>query len=272
MEPWQAALLGLVEGLTEYLPVSSTAHLLLAQRAMGMPQNTTANAFAICIQLGAILAVFALYRQRLAQVALGAVGRDVAGRRLLINLVVAFVPAAAIGKLFDEPIERVLYGLWPVVFAWFVGGLFLLWLARRKLATPGIGLEALGIASAVIIGLCQCAALWPGVSRSLATMAAGLLCGLSLAAAIEFSFLLGLLTLGAATMYKGLQQGSSLFETYGALNLMIGLAVAFVSAWVSVRWMVRSLNARTLAFFGWYRMGLAILVALLITRGLLEVN
>lgn len=270
MEPWQAAVLGLVEGLTEYLPVSSTAHLLLAQRALGLPGGSESNAFAICIQLGAILAVFALYRHRLLQVARGMLGMDAAGRRLLVCLVVAFVPAAIIGMLFDDPIERYLFGLWPVVAAWLAGGVFLLWLARRRQAAPGLGLEALLWSTAAIIGLCQCAALWPGVSRSLATIAGGLLCGLSLVAAIEFSFLLGLLTLTAATLYKGLQQGSQLLEAYGAVNLAIGLIVAFVSAWISVRWMVRALNSRTLAAFGHYRIALAVVVGLLIAGGYLE--
>lgn len=272
MDVWQAALLGLVEGLTEYLPVSSTAHLLLTQRALGLPQTEAANAFAICIQAGAILAVFALYRKRLARVAAGLVGRDAEGRRLFVKLAVAFVPAAVIGKLFDEPIERVLYGLWPVVAAWIAGGVFLLWLARRGTLESGAGLESLTPRVAAIIGLCQCAALWPGVSRSLATIAGALLCGLGLAAAIEFSFLLGLLTLGAATLYKGAQHGGSLLEAYGGTNLSIGLVVAFASAWLSVRWMVRSLDARGLAGFGWYRIGLASVVAVLLLTGVLQAN
>ncbi|HUR29298.1 MAG TPA: undecaprenyl-diphosphate phosphatase [Planctomycetota bacterium] len=270
MDLWQAALLGLVEGLTEYLPVSSTAHLLLAQRALGLPQSDAANAFAICIQAGAILAVFALYHRRLARVAAGVVGRDVEGRRLFLSLAIAFVPAAVIGKLCDEPIERVLFGLWPVVAAWLAGGVFLLLLARRDALEDGAGIEALTPKIAAIIGLCQCAALWPGVSRSLATIAGGLLCGLGLAAAIEFSFLLGLLTLGAATVYKGAQQGSNLLDTYTLTSMLAGLCVAFVSAWLSVRWMVRSLGARALAWFGVYRIGLASVVAVLLALGVLH--
>ncbi len=270
MDLWQAALLGLVEGLTEYLPVSSTGHLLLAQRAMGIPVSEASNAFAICIQAGAILAVFALYRARLAQVARGVVGRDPAGRALFKNLAVAFVPAAVIGKLFHDPIELMLFGLWPVVGAWLVGGLFLCWLSRRKFAEGGVALESMGWTSAAIIGLCQCAALWPGISRSLATIAAGLLCGLGLARAIEFSFLLGLLTLGAATTYMAFQQGPQLLEAYGVLAPMVGLSVAFVAAWLSVRWMVRTLDARTLAGFGVYRVLLAGVVAVLLTLGVIE--
>lgn len=270
MDIWQAAVLGLVEGLTEYLPVSSTGHLLLAQRALGLPADLDSNAFAICIQSGAILAVFALYRRRIGEVFLGLAGRHAAGRRLLVNLVAAFVPAAVIGVLFDDRIEQHLFGLRPVVGAWAVGGLFLLWLARRDLTRAGSGLEDLGWRTAAIVGLCQCAAMWPGVSRSLATIAGGLLCGMGFAAAIEFSFLLGLLTLGAATAYAGLKQGHSLLEHYGAASLAAGLLVAFVSAWLSVKWMVRSLNARTLAGFGVYRLVLAAVVAGLLFAGVLE--
>ena len=151
-----------------------------------------------------------------------------------------------------------------------VGGLFLLWLARRKIAEQGLTLESIRPSTAAIIGLCQCAALWPGVSRSLATIAGALLCGLGLAAAIEFSFLLGLLTLGAATLYKGWQHGALLHESYGWTMILLGLSVAFVSAWLSVRWMVRSLNSRSLALFGWYRIALASLVALLLVLSVLK--
>jgi undecaprenyl-diphosphatase len=270
MDAWQAALLGLVEGLTEYLPVSSTGHLLLAQRLLGIPQSSAANAFAICIQAGAILAVFELYRGRLVQVAAGIAGRDKDGRALFKNLLLAFVPAALIGKLLDEPIERLLFGLWPVAAAWAAGGLLLLWIARRRIRDAGLGVEAITPAIAAIIGLCQCAALWPGVSRSLATVAGGLLCGLSLAAAVEFSFLLGLLTLGAATIYKGAQQWSTLHDAYTMTSLLLGVGVAFISAGISVRWMIRSLNARSLEYLAWYRIGLAVLVAALLAAGVVK--
>lgn len=272
MDAWQAALLGLVEGLTEYLPVSSTGHLLLTQRALGIAKGDAANAFAICIQSGAILAVFALYRARLFQGARGLLGRDPQGARLCRNLAVAFLPAAVIGKCFDDRIESVLFGLWPVVAAWFVGGCFLLWLARRDLDRTGLDFERITWITAALIGLCQCAALWPGISRSLATIAGGLLCGLSLAAAIEFSFLLGLLTLGAATAYKAVQHGDNLIESFGPAALAIGVVTAFVSAWLSVRWMVRALDRRRLAWFGYYRMVLAVAVAALLAAGWIEAN
>jgi len=261
MDIWQALILGLVEGITEYLPVSSTGHLLIAQRWLGIEASRAANAYAIVIQAGAILAVLGLYRQRVAAVALGLLGRHDAGRRLLVALVVAFVPAAVIGFLLDDPIERLLFGPWPVVAAWAAGGLLLLALGPRIQARGGQALEQLRPAAALWIGLAQCAALWPGVSRSMATILGGVAVGLSLSAAVEFSFLLGLLTLGAATSYKALSSGSLLLQTYGALPLVVGFLAAWVSATLAVRWMVGWLQRRGLTLFGWWRLAAAGIVA-----------
>jgi undecaprenyl-diphosphatase len=269
MELWQALILGLVEGLTEYLPVSSTGHLLIAQRWLGIESSPAANAYAIVIQAGAILAVLGLYRQRVGQVALGLLGRHTSGKRLLLALVVAFVPAALIGFLLDDPIERLLFGPWPVVAAWAAGGVLLLALGQRIQSQGGQALEELLPRAALWIGLAQCAALWPGVSRSMATILGGVAVGLSLSAAVEFSFLLGLLTLGAATAYKALSSGTLLLQTYGPLPLVVGFLAAWVSATLAVRWMVGWLNRRGLTLFGWWRLAAAGVVAawLLITGG-----
>ncbi|MBM3992359.1 MAG: undecaprenyl-diphosphate phosphatase, partial [Planctomycetes bacterium] len=132
MELWQAALLGLVEGLTEYLPVSSTGHLILVQRALGLEASAAHNAFAICIQSGAIAAVALLYRERMLEMLRGLAGIEPRGRRLLLRVLAAFVPAAVLGKLFDEQIEALLFGLWPVVAAWAVGGGVILFVALRR--------------------------------------------------------------------------------------------------------------------------------------------
>ncbi len=215
MELWQALILGLVEGLTEYLPVSSTGHLLVVQRLLGIEASEAANAFAIVIQGGAIAAVLLLYHRRVGQMFLGLAGREAAGRRLLVALVVAFLPAAAAGFAAEERIEQYLFGPWPVVAAWAVGGAFLIWIAPRIRQREGRPIEDVTWRIALIIGLAQCAALWPGVSRSLATILGGLAAGLSLAAAVEFSFLLGLLTLGAATAYKALDSGAAMVAAYG---------------------------------------------------------
>src|ERR1044071_8681830 len=126
MELWQALILGLVEGLTEYLPVSSTGHLVVTQRLLGIGASEAANAYAIAIQAGAIAAVLGLYRNRVGQICLGLVGRDREGKQLLLALVLGFIPAAILGVLFDEKIERFLFGPWPVVAAWTLGGVLLL--------------------------------------------------------------------------------------------------------------------------------------------------
>ncbi len=254
MEIWQALVLGLVEGITEFLPVSSTGHLLVTQKLMGLPQNEATNAFAIAIQAGAMFAVFALYRARIIALVNGLFGKDPEGRSVLIALVVAFLPAAILGVLFDELIELHLFGPWPVVGAWAVGGLVILLLNRRIRKPGGNLLETLEWRGALIIGLAQCLAMWPGVSRSLAAILGGIAVGLSLTAAVEFAFLLGLVTLGAATAYKAVTCGALMLETFGPLPLALGFITALVSAVVAVRWMVAWLNTRGLAVFGWWRL------------------
>ena len=272
MDYFQALVLGLVEGLTEYLPVSSTGHLLLAQRLMGIESSTAADAFAISIQGGAILAVLGLYRARVAQMAMGLFGRDETGRSLLINLVSAFVPAAVLGLLLEKPIKKYLFGgdewgMWPVVAAWFVGGLAILAVSfarRRRGDSPsaGLDLDQLTIRMALIVGFAQCIAMWPGVSRSLITIVGGVLVGLSLPAAVELSFLLGVITLTAATLYDALKHGPEMLTTYGVVPLLIGFVSAWISAVLAVKWMVGYLKSHGMEIFGWYRLALAIAVAI----------
>lgn len=271
MDNFQAFILGLVEGLTEYLPVSSTGHLLLAQRLMGIESSTASDAFAICIQAGAILAVLGIYRQRVGQMMLGAIGRNKTGQRLLINLVSAFVPAAVLGLLLEKPIKKYLFGgdawgLWPVVAAWLVGGIAILAVSfarRRRGSSPttGLDLEQLTIRMALIVGFAQCLAMWPGVSRSLITIVGGVLVGLSLPAAVELSFLLGVITLSAATAYDALKHGPEMLATYGATPLLIGFGAAWLSAVLAVKWMVGYLKSHGMEIFGWYRVALAFAVA-----------
>ncbi|AKF05978.1 undecaprenyl-diphosphate phosphatase [Sandaracinus amylolyticus] len=269
MELWQALLLGIVEGLTEYLPVSSTGHLLVTQRILGIPESDASNAYAIAIQAGAIVAVLALYRKRVGQMALGAIGRDPIGAKLAMCVIVAFLPAAIVGFALDDLIESVLFGPWPIVVAWVVGGVVILWFARTKRSQEGRSLEELGWRAALAIGAVQCIAMWPGVSRSLATILGGVAVGLSLSAAVEFSFLLGLVTLGAATAYKSLQHGATMLEAYGPLPVAIGFVAAWIAAVVSVRFMVGWLNERGLGIFAWWRFGAAAIVVAMIAAGML---
>jgi undecaprenyl-diphosphatase len=282
----QAAVLGMVEGLTEYLPVSSTGHLLLAARIMGIGagENLTAaeaarikeasDAYTICIQAGAILAVLGLYFRRVRQMLQGLLGKDNEGRQMLLNVLAAFLPAAVIGLLFNKLIKSYLFGIWPVVLAWLVGGLAILAVSRwnrgrDQSGAGGRSLVELSWRLALVIGFIQCLAMWPGVSRSLVTIVGGLLVGLSLAAAVEFSFLLGLLTLGAATAYDALKHGQLMLQTFDALALAVGVLFAFASALLSVKWMVGYLQRHGLAIFGYYRVALALLVGALLLTGTL---
>jgi undecaprenyl-diphosphatase len=254
-----AVVLGLVEGVTEYLPISSTGHLLVVERVLGLDEppvrKDALDTYTVVIQIGAIAAVLGLYRKRVLRITEGLIGRSAEGRKLLIALLVAFVPAAIIGKGGESVITDKLLKPWPVVAAWIVGGVVLVaaWpiIAARPSRTADVALmtwqQALGI------GAMQAIALWPGTSRSFVTILGGVLVGLSLAAAVEFAFLLGLLTLTAATAYSLLKDGSTLFDTFGIVSPIVGIVVAGVAAWLSVKWMVGFLNHRGLAPFGWYR-------------------
>jgi undecaprenyl-diphosphatase len=278
VEWWEAAVLGLVEGVTEYLPVSSTGHLILAAWLLGLesPESREALAtFEIAIQGGAILAVLGLYRARVAQMARGLAGRDPAGRRLLGQIALAFLPAALLGPLLDDPIEEHLFSAAPVLLALLLGGVWMIWLDRRRDPHAGGGLESLSARAALAIGLFQCVAMWPGTSRSMMTIAGGVLLGLRAPAAAEFSFLLGVPTLGAACAYKLAKnllaayqgEGQTLFEALGAGPVLLGFAVAAVSAALAVRWLVGFLSRHGLAPFGWYRVGLALVLGALAATG-----
>lgn len=270
----KAATLGIVEGFTEYLPISSTGHLLVTQDILGVGDRDetedAADTYAITIQGGAILAVVVLYRRRLLSMAAGLAGRDDTGRGALVNLVIAFVPAAVVGVLSESAIKDHLFGVGPVIAAWIVGGLaILLWWPRLKTRLGTTPLEQMSVRSAVIIGAAQVIALWPGTSRSMVTILAAVALGYSMSAALEFSFLLGLLTLSAATALEALKHGGDLVDTYGLLNPLIGFVFAFVAAVVSVRWLVGYLRGHGLELFGWYRLGIAALALGLVAAGVL---
>ena len=280
----QAIVLGIVEGLTEYLPVSSTGHLLLAERIMGIgdAQATSTekrkqikeatNAYIVCIQIGAIIAVLWLYSRRIKQILLGLTGQDAEGRQLLINVFTGFIPAAVIGLLFNKMIKTYLFGTWSVVLAWFFGGLAILVISRKnqekgEVRHCGRPLVELSWQKSLIIGFAQCIAMWPGVSRSLVTIVGGLLVGLSLPAAVEFSFLLGLVTLSSATAFDVTKHGNELVDQFGILAPAIGLVCAFITAVIAVKWMVGYLESHSLRVFGWYRLAMgAISVVLLATN------
>ncbi len=267
-----AIILGLVEGLTEYLPVSSTGHLLVTNAILGIGQNPETEraleTYAICIQAGAIAAVFVLYRQRVAQMFDGLLGRSDDGRRVLIGVIAAFVPTAIIGLALVDVVRDRLFGVPPVAAAWLIGGVAILALTRSGLLEKaGTELANITTRQAVLIGVAQAIALWPGTSRSLVTIVAGVLVGLSLGAAVEFAFLLGLATLGAATVVTAAQEGPQLIDLFGWTAPLVGMVVAFVSALASIRWMVTWLQERGLDIFGWYRIAIGIAAFVAIAAG-----
>ena len=279
MTAWKAAVLGIIEGVTEYLPISSTGHLLVASDLLGLGTTDTdiaaANTYAIAIQFGAILAVAGLFWKRFRDMLLGLIGRSAEGRHLLIVLVVAFLPAAVLGFLFDDLIEEQLFSAWPIIGAWFVGGVLILGLERagkipRRAESSEPGRDRLleiTVRQSFIIGLVQCLAMWPGTSRSLAAILGALLVGVSMTAAVEFSFLLGFVTLTAASGYSLLSDGGALVDQFGLVNPLIGLLFAFVSAVIAIRWMIGYLQSHSLAIFGWYRIVAAGLTAGLVIAG-----
>jgi undecaprenyl-diphosphatase len=286
---WQAAVLGLVEGVTEFLPVSSTGHLILAAHLMGLDspdRKDAVDALNIVIQGGAILAVAGLYFGRCLAMVRGLLGRDPAGLRLFINLFIAFLPAGVLGVLLDSWLERHLFHPGPVLAAIGLGGLYMLgveaWRAGRfgpsSAAQRHADLDDITPRQALFIGLMQCVAMWPGTSRSMMTITAGFIVGLRPRAAAEFAFLLGLPTLGGATIYKlaknilhGQAAGGNLFQKLGTVPVIVGVAVAAVSAAFAVRWLVGFLNRRGLAPFGWYRLALFALMLVWVLVGGLTV-
>ena len=283
MNWWQSILIGVVEGLTEYLPVSSTGHILLMQKILGIapnpgPTREAANAYAVVVQIGAILAVLGLYYQRCRSLFEGLIGKNPQGLLLLRNILIAFLPAVVIGLLFDKKIEQHLFGLWPITAAWFVGGVAILavaWFKRN--AAPGarrigLNLEDITPKTAFLIGLLQCVAMWPGTSRSLMVIVGGLLVGLNMIAAVEFSFLLGMVTLTAASGYKMLKfvKHPELLQDYSVTTMLLGIIAAWIAATLSVKWMVGWLQKHGVTVFGYYRIGLAAVVAGMLLAGLLQ--
>lgn len=290
MEVWQAVVLGLVEGITEYLPVSSTGHLILASWLLKLdgPSNKQAiDSFNIVVQGGAILAVLGLYWPRVRQMFNGLLGKDPVGFKLLLNVGIAFLPAAITGALLNDVIEEHLFHAGPVVAALIVGGIFMILLdawRRGRLSTAryharGKEITDLEPVDALFIGILQCIAMWPGTSRSMMTISGGVLRGLHPRAAAEFSFLLGLPTLTAACLYslaKDLLRAHSenipnLFQSLGVAPVLVGIVVAAVSAAAAVRWLVGFLNNHGLAPFGWYRIALGLLLLGLSVAGVLKV-
>jgi undecaprenyl-diphosphatase len=266
MSHWLAALLGFVEGLTEYLPVSSTGHLVLVSYFLGT-EGEGSKSFDIVIQLGAILAVVLHYRTLLTERVRGLFLGKKEAIDLAIALAIAFIPAAVAGLLLRKAIKQHLFGPLPVAIALIVGGVIMI-VVERVRASRNVsindGLGSVTPARALAIGVGQCFSLWPGASRSMCTIVAGQLAGLSTSTAAEFSFLLALPTLGAATLYELYKGRGEIFSAVGGSQLLVGLVVSFLVAWLVIAAFIRYLRHRGLEVFGYYRIVVAALVLWLI--------
>ena len=249
-----ALILGIVEGLTEFLPVSSTGHLIVAGSLLGYT-GEQAKTFEIVIQAGAILAVCWEYRARLGHVLRG-LFTDATAQRFVANLFVAFVPAAVLGLAFGRAIKAHLFAPVPVALAFVAGAFVILWAERRQRARPETvrvtSVDAMRWTDALLVGCAQAFALVPGTSRSGATIIGGMLFGLSRVAATEFSFFLAIPTLFAATGYS-LWKDATLLSPQALPAFGVGFAAAFVSAFACVRWLIRYVSHHDFIPFVWYR-------------------
>ncbi len=251
MNWWQALILGAVEGITEFLPISSTAHLRLFSEWLGIVNSDFSKSFDIFIQLGAILAVLAVYLKTLYR-----------QPKIILKLIAAFIPTGIIGLLAYPLVKsQFMDSFWLIASALGLGGLFLIWFERyyHKKKVKSGGLEQISYQQACLIGLCQALAIIPGISRSAATIVGGLALGLKRSTIVEFSFLLALPTMLAATGLD-LVKSTWSFGRPEIMALSIGLVTAFITAWLSVKWLLRFIERHNFRSFGWYRLALSIIV------------
>ena len=294
-----AIILGVVEGVTEYLPISSTGHLIIATQALKLTSETplqdkngqplwfkkpspkhpvgvplteklAADTFTVVIQFGAIAAVALLYWRQVLSMLLGLLGRDPAGFKLLRNILIAFVPAAVIGLALHSWIES-MFSIAAVLTAQVCGAVLMLaaeaWRKKQTSTRPDRDPADLSPLESLGIGALQCLALWPGMSRSMTTIVGGYFAGLNPRRSAEFSFLLGLVTLTAATAYKSLQSGAAMLAVFGVPHILLGCLVAAVTAALSVKFLVNYLTRHGLFAFAIYRFALAGVLGLLLARG-----
>lgn len=253
-----AALLGLVEGLTEFLPISSTGHLILASDLLDF-KGAAADSFNIFVQLGAILAVIVYYRQRFFGLFTRGAGRGFSGWNGAFLLALTTAPALGVGYLLHHEIKDFLFHPRMVAIGLAAGAVAILLIERRGRPDPNMDLETIDWKTALGIGLIQCAALWPGVSRSAATILGALMLGLNRRAATEYSFFAAIPILVLAALYDTITSWPIL--TAGDLPVFsIGFIVAFFSAWAAIKFLIRFVGGHTFSAFAWYRLVLAVLV------------
>ncbi len=287
-------ILGVIEGVTEFLPISSTGHLIIANHVLGIDSENplvgkngeplwykkkstkhpegepltvklAADTYAVIIQVGAIAAVLLIYWKQLLSIVWGLLGRNANGLRLFRNIMFAFVPVVILGLLLHDWVDQHLFSEQAVISSLVVGSALMIWADRRQCAIAAYAVTSrepyeLSASKSAAIGFSQCLALWPGTSRSMVTIVAAELAGLDAKKAAEFSFLVGLPTLAGASLYKFIKSGTAMIEVFGWTNTLIGIAVALVTGLVAVKFMVSYLTRYGLAPFAWYRAVLAIIL------------
>jgi undecaprenyl-diphosphatase len=257
----KAAVMGIVEGLTEFLPISSTGHLILAGSLLGFDDDK-AKVFDIAIQTGAIFAVILVYWQKIRTTLLG-LTRDKEAQRFAINVFIAFVPAVVLGLLFGKAIKAHLFTPVVVASTFIIGGFVILWAERRQAKNPTLArihsVESMTPMDAVKVGLAQCLAMIPGTSRSGATIIGGMLLGLSRKAATDFSFYLAIPTLIGAGAYS-LYKDRALLSMADVPLFGVGLVFSFISAWLCIRWLLTFISTHSFNGFAYYRIVFGVVV------------
>lgn len=264
----KAAILGIVEGLTEFLPISSTGHLIVVGSLLNF-NDERGKLFEIVIQSAAIMAVMWEYRAKIASVLGGLQRREAAAQRFITNVMIAFLPLALLGLVFGKHIKAALFNPITVAVTSIVGALFILWAEKRKHTVSVASVDDLGWKDALKVGCAQALALIPGTSRSGATIIGGLFFGLSRKAATEFTFFLAMPTLIAATIYE-LYKERALLSSDDLGMWAAGFVASFVSAFLCVRWLLRYISSHDFTVFAWYRIAFGLIVLVTYYTGLVS--
>jgi undecaprenyl-diphosphatase len=269
MTAFDAIVLGLVEGITEFLPVSSTGHLILARELLALPSTAATNAFLVVVQAASVLAILTEYRQTLVAKTLGVVQMEQESLQWAGKIVVAFLPAAVVGLFANHWIKEHLFNASSVAWALAIGGLAMIVVERRNSSAKktGASVQDMSWKQALGIGLFQCLSLWPGTSRAMATILGARVLGMSAVASAEFSFFLAIPTILGATVLDLIQDGEALAAVPGGLPILaLGFVVAFATSWLVIRGFIGFLKKNSLEVFGWYRILIAAAIALMLSR------
>ena len=267
----KAAIMGIVEGLTEFLPISSTGHLILAGALLGF-DDEKAKVFDIAIQTGAIFAVILVYWQKIRDTVV-ALPTEKQAQQFALNVLIAFIPAVVLGLLFGKAIKANLFTPVVVASTFIIGGFIILWAEKRQANNPAVArihaVEDMSMMDALKVGLVQCLAMIPGTSRSGATIIGGMLLGLSRKAATDFSFYLAIPTLIGAGVYS-LYKERALLSVADIPMFAVGLVFAFISAWLCIRWLLKYIASHSFVPFAWYRIAFGIVVLATAWTGVIQ--